>query len=373
METDLGSDCRFCNNGPGGHFVFPYRYQDWHILTLEETETVSAKKIVISAVHYTVYLFVRLFVCVLQAIPLETAHHAARGLAWFFGDLLHIREKVVLENISKSFPGLSPVQHREIMRQMWEHLFLLIIEIANAPRKIHETNWRDFIKLKNSETLVELLGGDRAILIVTAHYGNFELAGFTLALLGYPTHSVARTLDNPYLDRFLNKFRNHTGQYLIPKNGGYPQMIEVIEQGGVLALLADQYAGPRGQWVDFFGRPASAHKAIALLAFEHKTPVVISYARRIDNRPLQIFLEISASEDPLYMDESLQSVTGLTQWYTSEIEKFIRAMPGQYWWLHRRWKDPRGDKRRERAEKRAQKKADFQAGQKDDSTREQAA
>jgi Kdo2-lipid IVA lauroyltransferase/acyltransferase len=334
---------------------------------------VFAKKIVISAVHYTVYLLVRLFVCVLQAVPLDTAHHAGRGLAWFFGDLLHIREKVVLDNISKSFPELSHAEHLAIMRQMWEHLFLLIIEIANAPRKIHETNWRDYIKLKNSEALVEQLGGERAVLIVTAHYGNFELAGFTLALLGYPTHSVARTLDNPYLDRFLNKFRNHTGQYLIPKNGGYPQMIEVIGQGGVLALLADQYAGPRGQWVDFLGRPASAHKAIALLAFEHKTPVVISYARRIDNRPLQILLEISAAVDPVSMDESLQSVAGLTQWYTNEIEKFIRTMPGQYWWLHRRWKDPRGDKRRERAAKRAQKEASLQAEQKGDSDREQAA
>ena len=84
-----------------------------------------------------------------------------------------------------------------------------------------------------------------------------------LGILGFPTYTVARTLDNPYLDRFVNRFRAATGQHIIPKNGGYDQIVDVLARGGTMTFLADQYAGPKGCWVEFFGRPASAHKAIA--------------------------------------------------------------------------------------------------------------
>ena len=60
---------------------------------------------------------------------------------------------------------------------------------------------------------------NKIAIVATAHLGNFELGGFTLGVLGFPTYTVARTLDNPQLDEFLNRFRGHTGQYIIPKNG----------------------------------------------------------------------------------------------------------------------------------------------------------
>ena len=119
------------------------------------------------------------------------------------------------------------------------------------------------------------------MILLTGHYGNWELAGYLFGLFGFPTVSVARTLDNPYLDRYLRSFRERTGQSLIPKTGGFDQMVEVLRDGRVLSFLADQDAGQRGLYVDFFGRPASTHKAIALLAIEHQAPVVVGVARRI--------------------------------------------------------------------------------------------
>ena len=100
-------------------------------------------------------------------------------------------------------------------------------------------------------------------------------------MFGFPTVSVARTLDNPYLERYLRAFRERTGQSLIPKTGGFDQMVEVLENNRALTFLADQDAGQRGLFVDFFGQPASTHKAIALLAIEHKAPVAVGVARRI--------------------------------------------------------------------------------------------
>ena len=296
-------------------------------------------------VDYAVYLVVRVLICVVQAMRIETGQKIARVLAWLFCDRLRIRRKVVDDNLAHALPDLSADQRYQLARRMWEHLFLLVLEVAHAPRKIHETNWRDYISLHQSDWLVRLLLSERPALVVTAHFGNFEVAGYVLALLGFPTYTVARTLDNPYLDRFLNRFRGSTGQHMIPKNGGYDQILEVLGRGDSMTFLADQYAGPKGCWVEFFGRPASAHKAIALLALDNDAPVAICSARRV-GPPLHIELGTWATADPREAGEEVGSIRALTAWYTKRLEEVVRLAPGQYWWLHRRWKDTRKPRKR---------------------------
>lgn len=303
------------------------------------------------AVDYLVFLVVRVLIAIVQAMRLETAQRWARVLAWIFADVLRIRGSVVEENLQHAFPDLSAPQRRRLTRRMWRHLFLLVIEVAHAPRKIHETNWRQFIRLRDVRPLVQHLLTGRPTLIVTAHFGNFEVGGYMLGILGFPTYAVARTLDNPYLDRFVRRFRGATGQYLIPKNGGYDQILAVMARGGVISLLADQYAGRKGSWVKFFGRDASAHKAIALLALDNNAPVAAVYARRLE-RPMLFEMACTAMTDPAAPDFQLGSISELTQWYTARLEDFIRQSPDQYWWIHRRWKDPR-PKRRARKDKQA--------------------
>ena len=111
-----------------------------------------------------------------------------------------------------------------------------------------------------------------------------------------------------------------------------------------MTFLADQAAGPKGCWIEFFGRPASAHKAIGLLALENQAPIVVSFARRLD-RPLQFELSTYAVADPQTGGEPFASVKTLTQWFSSRLEEIIRAHPEQYWWLHRRWKDTRAERK----------------------------
>ena len=299
-------------------------------------------------VDFLVYVAVRILICIAQALRIETGHKIARGLAWLFCDVLRLRAGVVDDNLAHAFPEMSPDERHRLARHMWQHLFLLVLEVAHAPRKIHETNWRKYVTLLNDRHLMQLLLSDQATLITSAHFGNFEVGGYVLALLGFPTHSVARTLDNPYLDRFVNRFRGSTGQYLIPKNGGYDQIVNVLAHGGAMTFLADQYAGPKGCWVEFFGRQASAHKAIALLAFEYQAPVIVSYARRT-GRPLHFEFRAFAMADPRAGGPESASVRSLTQWYTSRLEEIIRLAPDQYWWIHRRWKDTRPPKKQKKA------------------------
>jgi len=227
---------------------------------------------------------------------------------------------------------------------MWEHLFLMGVEIALAGRKIRDLNWRHHIQLTGVSPLLSLLHQDRPVILVTGHFGNFEMGGFSLGVLTYPSNSVARMLDNPFLNRFFKDFRESTGQFLISKNGGSGEIVRVLEHDGLMAFLADQSAGPKGCMVDFFGEPASTFKAIGLLSLQYEAPIVVCYALRRQNEygefePMKFNMHITGVLDPRDLPADIRNVKDVTQWYTKKLEEGIRIHPEQYWWLHRRWKD----------------------------------
>ena len=244
---------------------------------------------------------------------------------------------------------MSAAERLRLARRMWEHLFLLVLEVAHTPRKIHETNWRDYVVLRNEAELVRDLLDDRPLLIVASHLGNFEVGGYVLGILGFPTYTVARTLDNPYLDRFVNRLpRPHRPAHDPEERRLRPDHRRCLAGGGTMTFLADQYAGPKGCWVEFFGRPASAHKAIALLALDNNARMSVCTRERLD-RPMHFELCNYATIDPQEVGNSVGTVRELTQWYTTRLEELIRRAPDQYWWLHRRWKDTREKKPQKRA------------------------
>jgi KDO2-lipid IV(A) lauroyltransferase len=295
------------------------------------------RKALTSSLDYAVYVAVRCCICLIQFTSLETAESASRILARIFTDWLPIRRKVVKDNLRKAFPELSPAEQRKMTRRMWRHLLLMIFEIAHAHRKIRDITWRKHVRLVNEAVMVDRLLDDRPVQIVTGHFGNFEVAGLLLGLLGFPSFTIARPLDNPYLHYYFLRLRSRFGQFILPKEGVAPFVEHVLKNNGVLTVLGDQHGGPKGCWVNFFGQPASCHKALAVFTLTGDAPMVVTYCRRRD-RALQFDLGVQASADPRTLDEYQQSVKGLTQWYNDQLETIIRRDPDQYWWLHRRFR-----------------------------------
>ena len=290
-----------------------------------------------NAGHWLVYLLVRLIVCWAQAVTIETCHGVSRALAILACDVAKFRRRVIDDNLRQVFPEQSHQQRRETARRMWEHLILMVFEIAHAQRKIHDTNWRRYIRVHRKREIVAYLLDPRPLVVVSGHFGNFEVAGVMLGLLGFPTFTVARLLDNPLLDRYLNGFRALRGQFMLPKDGSSQQVQAVLDGGGTLVLLGDQHAGPKGCWVDFLGRPASCHKAIALFSLTTGAPLLVAYARRLD-RPLSFELGLEGVADPAQGGAEFGGVAQLTRWYNEMLEQIVRRDPEQYWWVHRRWK-----------------------------------
>jgi len=305
-----------------------------------------------NAKHLVVFLFVRLAACIVQSVPSAVALWFADQIAWALYQFVPARRRVALENIAAAYPELaadSAASHR-IVRAMYRHFMRATVESLLMPRKFHVTNWRAFADLYPGTPVLAALQSGRPALIVTAHFGNWELAGYLLGAVGFRTHAIARVLDNPYLERFVLRLRQSTGQTIIAKKDDFDRLTTVLRNGGKVATLADQDAGQRGLFVDFFGRPASTHKAVALMAMEFDAVMLVLGVPRV-KRTGRATLPAPAGMDSTYYAIEVEdvidpreyvtrpdAVKAITQRYTSALERLIRRHPEQYFWLHRRWK-----------------------------------
>ncbi len=288
------------------------------------------------ALDYLVYLAVRILVCVIQALPYDAGRAFARFLAWVVYKVDKRHRLVAIENLQKAFPGkYTDAEIDTIVRGVYRHFCALLIEIMHMPRRFHLHNYKRQVFLRAPTEALNVLLSGRPILFVTGHFGNWEAAGYTMGMFGFKPHAIARPLDNPYLDDFLRKFRERTGQKVLAKRGDFDQMEKLLADGGLLATLADQDAGQRGLFVDFFGRPASTHKAVALMALEHKVPMVVAGTPTIDGKYHLWAVDVIYPED---YENAPDPVRAITQRFTAGLEKMIRETPEQYFWVHRRWK-----------------------------------
>jgi KDO2-lipid IV(A) lauroyltransferase len=298
---------------------------------------------------YLVYLLVRILVCVVQALSIDTGRRLAAGLAWLVYRLDRRHREAARDNLRQAFPGkYTEAEIDALVRGVYLHFCTMLIEIIHLPRCLHTTNWRRYLELGNGPQMVGGLLSGQPLLIVTGHFGNWEMAGYALGLLGFTTYAVARPLDNPYLDAFFLRFREKTGQKILAKKGDFEQMQALLDSGGVIATLADQDAGQRGLFVNFFGRPASTHKAIALLALGHRTPLVVVGTPKVA-APMHYQIRSTEVILPEEYEGHPDAVRAITQRFTSALEGLIRQAPGQYFWLHRRWKNQPAPKKARRA------------------------
>jgi len=302
---------------------------------------------------FAVYLAIRAVVFVIQTVPPAIAFWLADRIAGLLHRHVHSRRRVALDNLKQAYPELAgePGCCDRLVEAMYRHFVRAVVEALLLGRKLHIANWRSFLNLYPAVGLPRtMLDPDRAVLFVTAHFGNWELLGFATGAMGFRTYAIARVLDNPFLERYTRRLRQSTGQTLIAKKDDFDRLTEVMRAKAKVGTLADQDAGPRGVFVDFFGRPASTHKAIALMAIEFDAVLVVFGVPRVDRtlhpagppawglESIYYSVEVEDVIDPRDYAERSDAVKAITQRYTTALERLIRRHPEQYFWLHRRWK-----------------------------------
>ncbi|MBY0514454.1 MAG: lysophospholipid acyltransferase family protein [Gemmataceae bacterium] len=291
------------------------------------------------AADLAVYLAVRLVVCVVQMLSVRVACRVAEFLARVVYRVDRRHRAVAADNLRHAFPELAadPARLDRLVRRTYRHFLLVAVEMMLAPRKVTAASWRRHANTYPAACLNGHLLRDRASLIVTGHFGNWELAGRLNGVFGYRTFAVARVLDNPHLERFVKRFRQGTGQTVIAKKDDFDRLTGVLGRHAKVATLADQDAGSRGVFVPFFGRPASTHKAVALMALEFDAVMLVIGAPRVAE-PMYYAVECEDVIDPREYRDRGDAVKAITQRYHDALARMIRRHPEQYFWLHRRWK-----------------------------------
>ena len=296
-------------------------------------------------VHLAHYYALRIVGMTLQGWPVEVC----LWLAGVLGDGLFLidrrHQKRAMSNIRRAFPEKSEAWIRDIARRSFRNeVFCLGIEFFFTTRKINLTSFTKVLKFDSfGDTMDLMIRNERGLVMLTGHYGNWEVLGYTLAALGFETTSVARPLDNPYVYDFVIGVRERMGQKIIAKKGMTAEVQEALENREAVGFIADQDAGKKGMFVDFFGRKASTYKSIGLLAMHYRTPIIVGYARRVEGK-YEFHVGTQDIIKPADWEAQPDPLLYITQRYTKAIEQIVRDAPAQYLWVHRRWKTrPRGE------------------------------
>jgi len=288
-------------------------------------------------VDYLIYIVLRFAAMVFQMFPIDWNLATARWMGSLWLRIMSRHHRRAVEHLEFAYPELSGPERQRIALRSMQQMTMMAMETLFTTRLINEWTWPRYVRLNHVGEGLDALTSRQGAILVTGHYGSWELCGYVLATMGFPIVAVMRPLDNPYLNAYLMDVRARRGLQLLYKKGVSRSAQEVLAGGGILGFIADQNAGHKGLFVDFFGRKASTYKSIALLAMEHQVPIVVGYARRVSKR-FQYELGVSRVIRPQEWTGREDELHWITQEYTRAIEQSVREEPEQYLWIHRRWK-----------------------------------
>ena len=285
----------------------------------------------------------------LRCLPVRSSVRLADSLAWFVHRVLPrrlTRYDVSAGNLRTAFgDDTSDEEVDRIVGRMWQHLARMVCEIIQLQRRFRLYNCTDVMRFYQRNECNQAVMAGRPVLFLGGHFGNWEISVNAFGHFDFPMGVVARDLDNPWLHDWFRRFREATGNWMISKQGAGNELVQTMEAKGSASLLCDQDAGRRGVFVDFFGKPASTFKSIALLALQHDALIVVGGAWRLpENEQLgsrwrQFEMATEAVIDSRDFDDA-DGIPRLTQQFTTALEALVRRAPEQYFWVHRRWKTP---------------------------------
>lgn len=253
--------------------------------------------------------------------------------------------RVAVENLTRAFPGeYLPDEIQALARAVFENLGRTAVDAARSDRLLLEGN-AEAVRIDGLDRLLEARRRGKGVLVIMAHFGPWELLPIIAALRYEPVHVVARPLDNPRLDDLLTSMRERGGNRVIRKREAVQAILQVLRRGETVGVLIDQHISEKeGVIVPFFGRPASTASAPALIAMRSGAAVLpVGIMREHPGR----YRVLIGEEVPIRRSgERRADLVENTARFNAAIETMIRRDPGQWFWVHRRWKtqqsmDPR--------------------------------
>lgn len=284
------------------------------------------------------YLLLQSLRLAFLSFPINLNLQTAKLLGWCWALLTPRIYRRAIDHVTLALGDhYRPDQIQRIALASMQNFVMTGIELIQSPRLINRQTWPKYARLHQVDEIIKIAMEGRPAILVTGHFGNFELLGQLMACFIGRFTTVVRAMDNPLINDYLARTRHHSGLRLIFKKGAMAEAEKVLQDREFLGFLPDQNAGRRGVFVDFFGRKASTFRSVALLAIEYEVPVIVGYCRRLGAR---FYHELGVERiiEPAQWKEQSDPVHWITQQYVWAIEAIVRRHPEQYLWTHRRWK-----------------------------------
>ena len=287
-------------------------------------------------------------------VSLTHTEASASAIAWaearkievpWFGKALYyflpFRRKVVLGNLRRVFgEALCEADIRRLAQAYCAHFTRFLLEFVRLPL-MSSGRRKAWVRVENIEALFRAGGQGKGLLLLTGHFGNWEVA--TVAGMGqFPQyrrlfHFVRRPLKPAVLNDLVTRRFHRSGFGTLPKRGSLDAILGLLSQGAILVYVLDQHASANdGIVVDFLGHPASTFKSLAVLALNTGAPVIPAHCwREPDGTHVLRF------EEPLPLvecEDAGEAIRQNTQNYNAALGRILLRHPEQWIWMHRRWK-----------------------------------
>lgn len=292
----------------------------------------------ISLKHRLEYAGLRAAVWLVSVLPVR----AALALGWLvaaLGELLgRKRIRVAEQRIREALgPSCSTATARRIAWQAWRNVILNLVEMARSPR-LTTADIRRRIDTSGIELPLAWSRERQGCIIAVGHFGNWELAGIGMSLLGLPLFSMVRRQNNPLIDAYLNTIRTRSGMGVVERDSrAVAGIVRRLKRGEALGILPDLRAAKvgTGLGVRFLGGKTTVPRGMGLFARHANVPIVLVLPRRISwTRHAWI------AAAPIWPDPSLEKsadVMRMTQAVLDRLTDEVRARPEQYFWFNKRW------------------------------------
>jgi Kdo2-lipid IVA lauroyltransferase/acyltransferase len=267
-------------------------------------------------------------------------HRSATALGAGLGELsYHLfprYRRVALANLRRAFGetwGAREIEQtaHETFCNVGRTLLEFVRIPATSPAELER-----LLRFEGLEHLTAALARGRGALLITAHFGNWELAGAGLVQNGYRINVIARTMEDAVVNRTINAIRARAGYFVFERARALRPALECLRRNEVLALLIDQNALTSNVWVDFFGWPAATHTGAAVIARRTGAALVPMFDHRLPDGT-----HLARVQAPLFVtptDDKEGDIREMTARLTRIIEDEVRDDPAQWLWLHNRWK-----------------------------------
>ena len=260
----------------------------------------------------------------------------------FLYRFLPYRRAVILENLNRVYgANVSQDQIIKLAQAHYGHLLALFKELI-AFRFLSEERKKNLVRVEGVPGMIEAFEAGRGLLILTGHFGNFEVS--TVAgIEHFPQvkgriHFLRRPIKPKWLSDMLTRRFNQAGFGVVGRRGSLEEIVSTIEKGDAIVFPFDQFARkPEGIAVEFFGHAAGTFKSMAVIALATGAPVIPAASwREPDGTHVLSFMPALT---PILDEDVGAEIIRNTRAYNAALELSIVRHPEQWWWVHRRWKD----------------------------------